>query len=168
MKISPSEFTCTASSSLCKDKTCENVYTESGGEWVTNGTGDGEWIKIEFHTSIRISKIGYRHNKQRTGKCCSQNFKDISFQFSDGTIANATVDDVFEADFHYRIYPPIVSSYLLVVVRSVYNHYKAAWGLELAEYEDNYFGIGNIGVFGEAVTGKGIFFNLLIKHYCQI
>lgn len=168
-EIPSSGWRCSASSSLNNEKTCKNVYTETGSwswnhGWVTDGIGEGSWIKIDFHESIRISKIVYRNNQQRPGKCCNQNFKDISFQFSDGTTANATVDDVFETDLHYRVYPPKVSNYLLLTVISVHNHYKAGSGFEKAEYVDNYFGIANIRLFGENGIEKG---NYLIVNFDQ-
>ena len=127
--------------------------------WVTNGTGEGSWIKIEFHQLIRISKIIYRHNEACPDKCCNQNFKDLSVQFSDGTLAGITVDDVFDSDanvdFHYRIHPPKVSSHLLLKVNAVYNHYKPATETDPREqYTEKRFGISDIRVVGELHAGS--------------
>ena len=162
-EVSPSEFTCTASSSYNSRFTCENVYTESKNGWITNGTGEGSWIKIEFHGLIQISKIIYRHNNKLPGKCCNQNFKDISLHFLDGTIANVTLDDWIgketNVDFHYRINAPILSSYLLVTVNSVYTQpYKPErlvdGFLREAQYDQNRFGISTIRILGNIEAGK--------------
>ena len=91
--------------------------------------------------------------------CCGQNFKDISFQFSDGTMANLTLDDVqyvngrwLNVDYHLRINPPKFSSNLLLVAHSVYNHYKTDKGYEM--YEENEYGISSIRIIGERKEGK--------------
>ena len=160
--MSSSEFTCMASSSHSSSFACENVYSESKHGWIANGIGEGSWIKIEFHRFIKISKIIYRHNDKLPGKCCNQNFKDISFQFSDGSLVNVTVDDVFESgtnvDFNYRIDTPKLSSNLLIMANSVYNHTRAADGFENAGqplYANNAFGISSIRVWGTIEAGKG-------------
>ena len=158
--ISPSGFTCTASSG---ENSCENVYSESDNGWVTDGNGVDSWIKIEFQELFRISKIIYRHNDRLPNKCCNQNFKDISFRFSDGTIANVTLDDLIgketNVDFHYRINAPIISSHLLVTVNSVYTQpYKPErlvdGFLREAQYDQNRFGISTIRILGNIETGK--------------
>ena len=166
--ISPSEFTCTSSSSYDSPFTCENIYTDSKNGWITNGTGEGSWVKIEFHRLIRISKIIYRHNEKLPDMCCNQNFKDISLQFSDGTINNVTIDESFNSDllnsrvenvdYHYRIDPPKLSSHLLLTVNSVYNHTRADTfpyangGNPL--YEKSRFGISSIRFLGRMEVGK--------------
>ena len=174
-EISPSRFTCTASSSLSKEDLytlssnlkytpkCENVYTSSKYGWFTNGTGEGSWIKIEFNGFIRISKIIYRHNDRIPGKCCNQNFKEISFHFSDGTMGNVTLDDAFGSDpivdFHYRIDTPKLSSHLRIMVNSVYDHYRPASNTSFetrAIYDQNRFGFLTVRVFGKVETGKTI------------
>ena len=169
-EISPAGFTCTASSSLSKEDLhslngrldytpkCENVYTSSKYGWFTNWTGEGSWIKLEFNAMIRISKIIYRHNERLPYKCCNQNFKDISIHFSDGAIANATVDDVFESDvdlksidFHHQIDPPKLSSNLRILVNSVYNHTRAAVGFENGGnpfYDKSPFGLSSFRYIG--------------------
>ena len=159
-EISPSEFTCTASSSYNSSFTCENIYTKSKNGWIANETGEGSWVKIEFHGIIQISKIIYRHNDKLPGKCCNQNFKDISFQFSDGTMANITLDDVFESDenidFHYRINTPKLTSNLLIRARSVYNHTRAADHTDNRPlYVKSAFGMSSIRVWGKIRAGKG-------------
>ena len=172
-EISPTGFTCTASSSLSKEDLqtfrrnprrqytpkCENVYTSSNYGWYTNGTGEGSWIKIEFNRFIRISKIIYRHNDRLPGKCCNQNFKDISFHLSDGQIANVTLDDAFGSeaivDFHYRIDTPKLSSHLLITVNSVYNHYTNVSTYNMIDlYDQNLFGISTVLILGKVESGK--------------
>ena len=142
------------------------MYTESKNGWVTNGIGEGSWIKIEFHQIIQISKIVYQHNDYLTTKCCNQYFKDISFQFSDGTGGNVTVEDGslnFEAndEFHYRIIPPKPSSYLLLMANSIYNHTRPSTDFEKKEslrrnvvYEESRFGVRSIRLRGEIEAGK--------------
>ena len=155
-EVPPSDFTCTASSGT---NTCENVYTESNSGWISNTTGEGSWIKLEFNGFIQISKIIYRHNDKDVTMCCGQNFKDMSFQFSDGTIANLTMDDVqyvngrwLNVDYHLRINPPKLSSNLLLLAHSVYSHHKTETGYE--SYEENQYGISSIRIIGQRKEGK--------------
>ena len=126
--------------------------------WVTNKTREGSWIKIQFYQFIRISSIIYRHNERQRGKCCNQNFKDLSLHFSDGSNANMSVDDVFEngknVDFLYRIDPPKISSHLLLMVNAVYDHYEPAKGFVQEIYAENHFGISNIRIIGKIEAGK--------------
>ena len=169
-EISPSEFTCTASSSYNSSFTCENIYTKSKNGWIANETGEGSWVKIEFHGIIQISKIIYRHNDKLPGKCCNQNFKDISFQFSDGTMANVTVDDVFDSDTNidlsYRIDTPKLTTNLLIMANSVYNHTIILDGLDGSQVENggkpiyakNSFGISNIRIWGTIKTGTKVLY----------
>ena len=91
--------------------------------------------------------------------CCGQNFKDMSFQFSDGTIANLTMDDVqyvngrwLNVDYHLRINPPKLSSNLLLSAHSVYSHHKTETGYE--SYHENQYGISSIRILGERKEGK--------------
>ena len=91
--------------------------------------------------------------------CCGQNFKDISFQFSDGTMANVNVDDVgyvggrwMNEDYHLRINPPKLSSNLLLLAHSVYSYHKTETGYE--SYHENQYGISSIRILGERKEGK--------------
>ena len=162
-EIPSAGFTCIASSSLSDEHSCENVYRRENGKegWVTDSAREGSWIKIEFHQLIRISKIVYRHNEHKYDyKCCNRNFKDLSLHFSDGSIGNMTVDDVFErdtnVDFLYRIYPPKISSHLLLKVNAVYDHYEAASvsNHNRERYAKNRFGISSLRVLGKIEAGK--------------
>ena len=76
-------------------------------------------------------------------------------------MANVTVDDVFESDenvdFHYRLNTPKLSSNLLIMANSVYNHTRAAIGFEnygKPLYEKNAFGISSIRIWGTIEAGN--------------
>ena len=168
--VDSSGFTCTSSSTATIQSiysqyvysyeyfTCERIYTIKYGVysdtgWVTEGNGIGSWVKVDFHTSILISKIVYRHNTQHHTKCYNQNFRDVSFSFSDETRMNVTLDDVFERNFEYQISPPLVSSYILLYVNSVYNHSKQIEEHEKPECNKDAFGLSKLNVYGSFTIG---------------
>ena len=167
-EVPTSRFTCTASSHISVDETCKNLYskqklyaTDIGG-WITEGDGIGSWVKIEFHGNIQISKIVYRHNALKPNYCCNQNFKDVSFGFSDGTILNVTLPDVFDKDFSFKINPPKLSSYLYLNAVSVHYHPEQDNDEYSVVYYDNRYGIDKIRLFGS--IEKGAPFRDILKY----
>ena len=164
MKISSSGFTCTSSDAFSEEETCENVLnSDDKNGWFTNGDGIGSWIKIYFNENIRISKIIYRHNARLSGKKFNQNFKDVSFRFSDGTQVNVTLDDAFNVDLNYRLTPPKITSYLELHFTSIYNHTNTpgVTGQERdTEFENNKFGLSKLSIAGNVEGGKPISYGI--------
>ena len=167
LEVSPHGFTCTSSSEFSSRETCKEIYAagskqdpNAGNGWVTKGKGVGSWVKILFHSEILISKIVYRHNNKITYpyRCCNQNFKDISIEFSDGTHVNVSLDDVFSKDFQYKIMPPKLSSSLKLSVYSVYNHSTADenGNYGMIYFNDRY-GLRKLRLFGDVKQGNPCF-----------
>ena len=141
------------------------MLSSSRKGWVANGNGVGSWLRIDFNEKIRISKIIYRHNSRLPRMCCNQNFKDVLFEFSDGTQVRTTLDDTYDdqrtpldvSDAHYRITPPKVSSYLKIHIMSVHNHTNAKPSNgEVLMFNENRFGLSKLAVAGSFEGGNFI------------
>ena len=154
-------FTCTASSINSKAQACNKIFETNDNSrrkrnddygWVTKGNGVGSWLKISFHANILVSKIVYRHNRRMQPlNCCNQNFKDVSLGFSDGSYVNISLDNIFQEDFHYRIRPPKLSTYVFLYINSVYNEHTPERGFE---YTKDRYGLSKLRVYGSVTPGK--------------
>ena len=162
-EISSSGFSCSSSSAASDDLGCKNVLSSSRKGWVAIGNGVGSWLKIDFNEKIRVSKIIYRHNNQLPRMCCNQNFKDVLFEFSDGTQVRTALDDTYDGkmtplditDNYYRITPPKVSSYLKILIISVHNHANAQpYNGEVKLFNESRFGLSRLAVAGSIERGK--------------
>ena len=159
-EISNTKFTCTASSvfknKLCSgDKnqcSCESAFSMANDCWVTKGTGIGEWIEILFNDDVVISKIVYTPGSHGLEGEYNQNFKDVSFSFSDGTHVNATLDDVWQ-DMHFNLDPIKLSSSIKITANTVYKHPKVCQVGVCSDRNDHY-GIDELRIYGFVKEGK--------------
>ena len=75
-------FTCNASSEYSLGYTCSKAYdSDHGTEWAAKNEGPSAWIEIQLPEYAELSKIEIR-NRNRFP---SENFKDITLSFADGT-----------------------------------------------------------------------------------
>ena len=117
-----------------------------------------------------ITKILYRHSRKYSKYSKVQNlkfnqyFKDILFEFSDGTNVNVTLkypdieDSYSDRDIYFKIDPPLLTSSLKV---------KAISGYDLSmtngnpQQWKNRYGISFIKIYGLQGKGKSTFLYLL-------
>ena len=172
-EVSSSGFSCSSSSAVSDDLGCKNVLSSSRKGWVAIGNGEGSWLRVDFNKKIKISKIIYRHNSRLPRMCCNQNFKDVLFEFSDGTQVPIALDDTYDGkmtplditDTYYRITPPKVSSYLKILIISVHNHTNAQPSNgEVKLFNESRFGLSRLAVTGSVERGKFIFFLQKVKY----
>ena len=90
----------------------------SDTSWATQNEGIGAWIKLDFGGLYQVENIKIKH---RTNNVQAEMFKDISLEFSDGTIANYTLNNVHqdwnEVDL---INSPAISDFVRITATSVY------------------------------------------------
>ena len=133
--------------------------------WATEGNGVGEWTRIMFSEDILISKVVYTHGPYAipdptalgariVTEAYNQNFKDVSFEFSDGSRVNVTLDDTWD-DMYFTVNPPKSSSSLKITANSVYKHPKICEnGTGTCKFETDRYGISKLRIYGVTTVGK--------------
>ena len=121
--------------------------------WITKGNGVGEWITIFLNEEYLVSKIVYTHFDRRWAY---GRFKDISFEFSDGTYVNTTLDNT-ELDIHLNVDPPKMTSLITLAVQTTYNNSNTCtfWTL-WTKFKGpcTVYGIKDLRIFGSVLEGK--------------
>ena len=117
-----------------------------------------------------ITKILYRHSRKYSKYSKIQNlkfnqyFKDILFEFSDGTNVNVTLkypdveDSYSDRDIYFKIDPPLLTSSLKVKAISGYD-FSMTDGKP--QHWENRYGISYIQIYGLQGKGKSTFLYLL-------